>query len=66
MNEKMNEYIKGLREGALSMFPGATSVQIFISNEGVCVTPNYRGELCGSSVKTIEGEWCIKRESGYV
>ncbi len=61
MNEKMNEYIKGLREDALFMFPGAVSVEIFISNEEVSVTPCYSGERFGTTMKTIEGDWCTKR-----
>lgn len=62
MNNQMNEYIHCLREGALRMFPGATSVEILISNEGVSVNPHYSGERYGTSMKTIEGDWCTKRE----
>lgn len=45
MNEKMNAYIALLRDDALKMFPGATSVEIFINEEEVSVTSSYHGQL---------------------
>lgn len=61
MNDLMNDYISLLRADALKMFPGATSVSIFINEEEVSVTPTYHGQLSGKSMKTIDGEWCTKR-----
>lgn len=64
MNDLMNDYISLLRSDALKVFPGAVSVTIFIDHEGVTVTPNYRGQLRGISMKTIDGDWCTKTEEG--
>lgn len=61
MNNQMNDYIALLRSDALKMFPGAVSVSIFINEEGVIVTPSFRGQLNGVSMKTIDGDWCTKR-----
>ena len=61
MNNLMNDYIALLRSDALKMFPGATGITIFINEEEVSVTPTYRGQLHGKSMKTIDGEWCTKR-----
>ena len=61
MNDLMNDYISLLRSDALKMFPGATSVTIFINEEEVSVTPTYHGQLHEKSMKTIDGEWCTKR-----
>lgn len=63
MNHQMNDYIALLRSDALKMFPGATSVQIFINFEdGVLITPTYHGQLGQfKSMQTIDGEWCTKR-----
>lgn len=63
MNETMNDYIALLRSDALKMFPGAVSVEIFINAEGVTVTPRYRGQLNGISVREIDGKtWCTKNK----
>lgn len=61
MNDLMNDYISLLRSDALKMFPGATSVTIFINEEKVSVTPTYHGQLYGKSMKTIDGDSCSKR-----
>lgn len=64
MNNLMNDYIALLRSDALKMFPGATSVSIFINSDEVSVTPSYHGQLCDErSMRTIGGEWCTKREA---
>ena len=60
MNDLINDYIALLRADALKMFPGATSVSIFINVEGVSVQPSYNGQLCGKSMQTIDGGWCSK------
>ena len=62
MNDTMNDYIALLRADALKMFPGATSVTIFINEEEVSVEPTYHGQLCGKSMKTIDGERCTRRD----
>lgn len=62
MNDKMNDYIALLRSDALKMFPGATSVSIFINEESVEVKPSYHGQFGEfASMRTIEGDWCTKR-----
>lgn len=61
MNNQMNDYFALLRSDALKMFPGATSVKIFISKQEVSVTPTYHGQLHGISMQTIDGEWCTER-----
>jgi len=61
MSEMMNDYIALLRADALKMFPGATSVSIFINEEEVSITPSYHGQLCPlKSMRTIDGTWCSK------
>lgn len=63
MNEKMNDYIAQLRADALKMFPGATSVEIFIDMDETSVAPRYHGQLGPfRSMQTIDGAWCSKRE----
>lgn len=63
MNETMNDYIALLRADALKMFPGATSVSIFINEEEVSVTPSYHGQLGPfKSMRTVDGAWCSKQE----
>lgn len=63
MNEAMNDYIARLRHDALKMFPGATSVEIFISEGETSVTPRYHGQLGPfNSMQAIDGTWCSKQE----
>lgn len=63
MNEAMNDYIALLRSDALKMFPGATSVEIFINKEETSVTPRYHGQLGQfKSMQTIDGAWCSRQE----
>lgn len=67
MNEAMNDYIALLRHDALKMFPGATSVEIFINEEETSVTPRYHGQLgLFKSMKTIDGAWCTKQEGAQL
>lgn len=67
MNEATNDYIARLRHDALKMFPGATSVEIFINEEEVSVTPSYRGQLGPfKSVRTIDGAWRSKQEGRVI
>lgn len=67
MNETMNDYIALLQADALKMFPGATSVSIFINEEEVSVTPSYHGQLgTFKSMRTIEGTWCSKQEGRVI
>lgn len=61
MNDLMNDYLALLRSDALKMFPGATSVKIFINEQEVSVTPVYHGQLNGYTMKTIDGELCTNR-----
>lgn len=63
MNEEMNDYIARLRSDAIKMFPGATSVKIFINfDDGVVITTSYNGQLGEfKSMKTIDGKSCTKR-----
>lgn len=62
MNDLMNDYIALLRADALKMFPGATSVSIFINEQEVEVKPTYHGELNGYTMRTIDGDQCAKRK----
>lgn len=51
----MNDYIALLRADALRMFPGATSISIFINEEEVSVTLSYHGQLGPfKSMRTVD------------
>jgi len=65
MNQQMNEYIARLRADALKMFPGATSVSIFINVQEVEVKPTYHGELNGRTMRTIDDEQCTTRDGEW-
>lgn len=60
----MNDYISLLKHDAIKMFPGATSVSIFINAYEVTVNPTYNGQLDldRESMKTIDGKWCSKQK----
>jgi len=67
MSEMMNDYIALLRADALKMFPGATSVSIFINEEEVSITPSYHGQLGPfKSMRTIDGAWCSTQEGRVI
>lgn len=67
MDESMNDYIARLRSDVLKMFPDATSVEIFINEEEVSVTPSYHGQLGPfKSMRTIDGTWCSKQEGRVI
>lgn len=67
MNEKMNDYIARLRADAIEMFPGATSVEIFINEEEVSVVPSYHGQLGPfKNMRAIDGTWCSKQEGRII
>lgn len=58
MEEKINEIHESIKE----LYPEAVSVKVFVNSKGIEVTPNYRTNADGYSMKTITGKW-IKRES---
>jgi hypothetical protein len=42
------------------MFPEAVSVTVFVNSEGIDVTPVYRTNISGHSMKSISGNWVKK------
>ena len=42
------------------MFPEAVSVSVFVSGEGIDVTPVYKTNISGNCMKTISGNWIKK------
>lgn len=58
----MDEYFTSLLREAQKRFPDAVRVNICITAHGVTVTPEYRGELDGCAMRTINGQWCGVRE----
>lgn len=58
----MDNFLHEILEGAKKMFPGATSVNIVITNDDVKATASYHSELSEHSMKKIDGTWCSKRK----
>jgi hypothetical protein len=42
------------------MFPDAVNVSVFVNSEGIDVTPVYRTNISGHSMKSISGNWVKK------
>ncbi|CAI6072792.1 hypothetical protein [Cohnella sp. JJ-181] len=42
------------------MFPEAVAVNVFVNVEGIRVEPQYRTNLCGLSMRMINGKWTEK------
>ena len=59
----MYEFLHEILENTKKMFPGATSVNIIVTNEDVKATASYRGELSDYSMRKIDGQWCSKRNN---
>lgn len=53
MQAKINEIHAQLK----ALFPDAVSVNIFVSSEGIEVTPKFRTNLDGYTMKTLTGAW---------
>lgn len=58
----MDEFLKRILDESKKMFPGATSVNIIVTNDDVKATASYHGELTNTSMKKIDGAWCSKRK----
>lgn len=59
----MDDFLHEILESTKKMFPGATSVNIVVTNEDVKATASYRGELSDDySMRKIDGSWCSKRK----
>lgn len=58
----MDEFMNCLRHMLEQKFPGATSVSVFLNAQEFTITPNYHGELRGTSMQKIDGSWCTSRE----
>lgn len=59
----MDEFLHEILENTKKMFPGATSVNIIVTNEDVKATASYCGELSDYSMRKIDGQWCSKRNN---
>jgi len=53
----MEKEISEIHSKIKELFPEAVSVSIFVNCEGINVTPNYRTDLTGCSMRNINGEW---------
>lgn len=42
------------------MFPEAISVSVFVNSEGIDITPAYKTNVSGYSMKNISGNWVKK------
>ena len=58
----MHDFLHEILESTKKMFPGATSVNIVVTNEDVKATASYHGELSDYSMRKIDGQWCSKRK----
>ena len=56
----MDDFLHEILESTKKMFPGATSVNIIITNGEVKATASYHGELSDYSMQKIDGTWCSK------
>jgi len=60
--EKMTieERISTIHYTLKDMFPEATSVNVFVNSEGINVTPIYRTNISGYSMRNVSGNWIKK------
>lgn len=58
----MDDFLHEILESTKKMFPGATSVNIVVTNEEVKVSASYHGELSATSMRKVDGTWCSKRK----
>lgn len=58
----MDEFLKDLRNMIAERFSDAVSVEVVVTAECIDVTPKYKGEISGYSMKRIDGAWCSDRE----
>jgi hypothetical protein len=56
----VEERISTIHYTLKDMFPEATSVNVFVNSEGINVTPVYRTNISGYSMKNISGNWIKK------
>lgn len=42
------------------MFPEAISIQVLVNSEGIGVSPNYKTNVSGFSIKNVSGNWIKK------
>lgn len=70
INEKyLNQYMKiveqEIEQGKIKqldnfikdLYPKAVSVEVFVNHQEIKITPTYRTELHGISMKNLSGEW---------
>ncbi len=60
MEQTVEERIGTLHFIIKEMFPDAVSVNILVNGEGIDVTPNFKTNTIGYSMKTITGRWIKK------
>lgn len=61
----MDDFLHEILEKTKKVFPGATSVNIIVTNNDVKATASYYGEMTDHSMKKIDGQWCSKRQTSY-
>jgi len=54
---KVEEKINYIHELIKEIYSDAISVRIFVNNQGIEVNPQYRTNVNGYSMQTINGKW---------
>lgn len=58
----MDKFLRNILEETEKMFPGATRVDIVVTNNAVKANASYCGELSEYTMKKIDGNSCSKRK----